>query len=223
MNANLMNKSLQQNDKIKRYANNIFQNEIRKNNKELKNLNFKKNRFGINIIRISLFKFILFINLFISTISAYKIKIQTISANPIKICKCKNISPPEVLVDNTVFPYNVGINYYYYYGTDDDFLYIYASPASEHTIILTFNSFNSNLKGFFQGCDKIESIDFSNFYNAMDNVQDMSYLFDSCSSLKSIIKLNIKYAVDLSYLFSNCHSLVSIEYIYIILHPILRI
>ena len=73
------------------------------------------------------------------------------------------------------------------------------------------------MKGFFQGCDEIEAIDFTNFF--MHDIFDMSHFFDSCTSLKNINYFDPYDAVDMSYLFYNCISLTTINY----KHPIFKL
>ena len=69
----------------------------------------------------------------------------------------------------------------------------------------------SSMYQLFQGIDRMISISFSHFFNT-SNVYDMSYMFDGCSSLKSIGLSNFSTSnvEDMEHMFFGCNSLESI-------------
>ena len=61
----------------------------------------------------------------------------------------------------------------------------------------------------FKDCDKIISIDFTNF--APEKLVTMSKMFEGCKSLTSIKNLKSINTNDFSYLFSNCENLIDLQ------------
>ena len=53
---------------------------------------------------------------------------------------------------------------------------------------IIFNNNINNMKGFFEECSNIISLDFSNFDTS--NVTDMSFMFNNCHKLKEIKGIN---------------------------------
>ena len=205
------NDKIRINEKIKKVAHNIFQKESLKNIIESHNINCKKKKLGINNIRNNLFRLILFINLFFPIISSsFDIKIKTKSVTNFKICKCGSTPPNTISGDRGEIIIDQYINGYNSYIGPDNYIIIESTPAQVHNIKLSWYDKPSSLKGFFQGCDEIEAIDFTNFF--MHDIFDMSHFFDSCTSLKNINYFDPYDAVDMSYLFYNCISLTTINY-----------
>ena len=218
LNANLKNNQLQRNDKmrivekIKKVDCNLFQKDSLKNIRESQNLNFKNKKLETNIIRINSFRLILCIILFLPVISSssFIINIKTKSIGTFKICKCGSIPPYTISEEGIQIILGQNINGYNTYRSIDNYIIIESIAVNVHNIKLSWNVKPSSLHGFFQGCDEIESIDFT--YFDMDNFEDMSHLFDSCTSLKNINYFSPDSAVDMSYIFHNCISLVTINY-----------
>ena len=67
----------------------------------------------------------------------------------------------------------------------------------------------TDMSYMFEGCSSLESIPNLSRWNT-DDVINMSYMFSKCSSLKNlsdISKLNTKYVQDMSYMFNDCSSI----------------
>ena len=64
-----------------------------------------------------------------------------------------------------------------------------------------------SFKGLFEGIECVESIYFKRFYR--NNINDMSYMFFSCHSLKelNLNNFNTSNVTDMSYMFCDCSSL----------------
>ena len=134
-------------------------------------------------------------------------------------------NPSQIILNNRSISYKTGTKYLEI--TLDD---------KENTIEIIWNYTLTNLKWMFDHCDKIESIDFSNFnfsqvtdmkglmsyctklkyVNFMNadcsKVENMESLFDRCSSLEkvdnSFITLNVK---KINLMFYRCSSLTSLD------------
>ena len=77
-----------------------------------------------------------------------------------------------------------------------------------NTAIVLESTSEINASQMFKNCDKIISIDFSE-YRAKD-IRNMNRMFDSCTSLETINNLNLKNVYDFSYAFNNCNKLINI-------------
>jgi surface protein len=66
--------------------------------------------------------------------------------------------------------------------------------------------------GMFQGCKKLQTIKLGNYFDA-SNVQDMSYLFYKCESLKQIDLKYFQpyYVTKMEHMFDSCISLTSLN------------
>ena len=76
----------------------------------------------------------------------------------------------------------------------------------------SFNEYApTSLKGFFQGCDNLETISGLDYLNT-ENVTDMSYMFYGCKNLSSLnlSKFNTANVTNMSFIFTNCNNLSSL-------------
>ena len=76
---------------------------------------------------------------------------------------------------------------------------------------MIFNIPLTNTNLMFYDCNKLLSLDLSNFNT--NNTNNMSCMFSGCSSLTSLIlsKFNTENVENMSYMFSNCSSLTSLD------------
>ena len=88
------------------------------------------------------------------------------------------------------------------------FCYNYESPKSgKYKIKFVFYKTFTNLNFMFYDCNKLTSINLSNFNT--ENVNNMSYMFSNCTSLKKLnfSNFNTKNVTNMDSMFSNCYSL----------------
>ena len=69
---------------------------------------------------------------------------------------------------------------------------------------------NLNAKNMFRNCKIIKEIDFSFF--DVSRIFNMEHMFDSCTSLTSVLNFFPENVQDMSYLFHNCISLTYVEF-----------
>ena len=83
--------------------------------------------------------------------------------------------------------------------------------AGQYTINIIFKNPLMDINYMFNECNKLLSIDLSNFNT--NNVTNMSYMFYNCSSLTSLnlSNLNTNNVTNMSYMFNKCSSLTSIN------------
>ena len=88
------------------------------------------------------------------------------------------------------------------------FCYNYEFPKSgNYKIKFVFYKTFTNLNFMFYDCNKLTSINLSNFNT--ENVNNMSYMFSNCTSLKklNLSNFNTKNVTNMDSMFSNCYSL----------------
>ena len=81
----------------------------------------------------------------------------------------------------------------------------------ENRINLFFHKLKTTTNSLFDYCNKLISVDLSNFNNK--KVINMSHMFDNCFALRKInlSNINTNNVKDMSYIFSNCSSLNSLD------------
>ena len=92
------------------------------------------------------------------------------------------------------------------------FCYEYKFPKKgKYTIKFEFYEPLTNTNFMFDECNKIISIDLSNFNSK--KIRNMSYMFSNCSSLKNInlSNFNTENVNNMSYMFNNCSSLEELD------------
>ena len=100
----------------------------------------------------------------------------------------------------------------YLNGNKIDFCYKYKfTKEGKYTIKIIFKKPLTNINYMFYYCNKLLSIDLSNFNT--NNVTNMDRIFSYCSSLTSLnlSNFNTKNVSNMSYMFYNCSSLTSLN------------
>ena len=107
-----------------------------------------------------------------------------------------NESNVELYINNKIFKYSK------FFKPDKEGIY---------TIKLNINIKMQNYTQMFHGCDKIKSIDLSNFNT--ENVTNILYMFSGCKNLKNIDLSNFitDKVTTMSYMFYDCKNLENID------------
>ena len=154
---------------------------------------------------INYFIFLILIEQILSNQYSIEIKTENSNSSYIRILNCQFIErPSQIMIDpppsNDNFTFE---GYYLLLNCEWDECNIKLKWSEE-------NIFDSNgAKEMFKDCDKIISLDFTNF--APENLITMSKMFEGCKSLTSIKNLKPVNVNDFSYLFSNCENLIDLQ------------
>ena len=105
----------------------------------------------------------------------------------------------EQTLDNTLESFDIDFPWYEY----DEFVKAVEFDGVVHG--------KGSINGLFIHMEKIESIDFTGFETS--DVTDMSYLLDSCRSLKNVnfADMDTSNVTDMSYLFHRCENLETVD------------
>ena len=90
--------------------------------------------------------------------------------------------------------------------------YTFPTAGNYTLYFLMKNPSTNSLSKMFRRIDNITSISFTRKYNT-ENITDISYMFDYCSSINSInlSNFNTKNVINMNMLFSSCKKLISVD------------
>ena len=164
----------------------------------------------VNIISFLLDLIIILVIVF-PTFSSQQITITTIDMNANTLYKIvNNNSFTSIILDSVNLGSCGAHNNNLYVICLDNYIFIKSDSKKAYRFKLVLKNEITHIEGLFKNSDVIETIDFSGF--KLDKFENLSHLFDSCTSLTSIKGFAPDNAKDLSYLFHNCISLKDIEY-----------
>ena len=114
--------------------------------------------------------------------------------------------PYELILskDNVI---NINIKYI----SGNLYLYLPTTEAKDYEVVATKYNNVTDMGFMFQFCDRLTSIDLSNFDTS--DVINMTYMFGDCRSLTSLDLSNFDTSnvTYMSYMFTNCYSLTSLD------------
>ena len=136
--------------------------------------------------------------------SDFNIVLKSIGPNATSVVFTKTAIPSDKISSATIVSTeDSDVNAYMYLDGDT----IYVSPEEDNTIIYA----NENCTLMFNDCNKLTSLDLSNFDTS--NVTNMTSMFNNCRALTSldVSNFNTSKVTNMEDMFSGCSSLTSLD------------